>query len=251
MTLESFVVTEMLQRLEQQGAVLRRQAVDMATALGREEYPAALDASAEAHRLLDKFVATMDAIEDHVVARDGLGELGEAFGELTLRARALVFKTQLDVFRDALRTPVARERVRGWFVDSHPDIDALTAFGHAQLTLIQSIWTPYRKDEAQPPGMIDADRTNIYRTVIRVAQRALRELPQAPPLQRFLTHGLSANDLPEIQLACRQIASVTGQPIDLDANLKLNVDLDPGPPGPQLVRRPRRPLVVNGTPEKP
>jgi hypothetical protein len=250
MTLDSYVVAEMLQRLEQQGAVLRRQALDIATALSREEYPAALDASAEAHRLLDKFVATMEAIADHVVARDGLGELGEAFGELTLRARALVFKTQLGVFREALGTPAARERVRGWFVESHPDIDALTAFGHERLTLIHSIWTPYRKDEAQPPGMIDADRTDIYRTVIRVAQRALRELPQAPPLQRFLAHGLSANDLPEIQLACRQIVSVTGQPLDLDANVKL--DLAPGPrPSRRLVLRPRRPLMVNGTPEKP
>jgi hypothetical protein len=242
MTLESYLVAEMLQRLEQQGTVLRRHAVDIATALNRDEYPAALDVSAEAHGMLDKFVATMEAIADHVVAHDGLGQLGEAFGELTLRARAMVFKTQLGMFRDALSTPAARERVRGWFVDSCPEINALTAFAHDRLTTIHAIWTPYREGEPQPAGMTDADRANIYRTVVRVAQRTLCELPDEPEMSRFLAHGIAANDLPEIQLACRQIVSVTGRPLDLGyghSHVR------------HLARKPRRVLVANGTPEEP
>ena len=242
MTLESYLVAEMLQRLEQQGTVLRRQALDIATALSKDEYPAALDVSAEVHRVLDKFVSTMEAIQDHIVAHDGLGQLGEAFGELTLRARALVFKTQLGVLRDALRSPAAQARVRGWFVESCPGIDPLTAFAYQRLTTIHAIWMPYREGQPQPPGMTDADRANIYRTVVRVAQRALCELPDEPELSRFLAHGMAANDLPEIQLACRQIVSVTGRPIDLD--------LGHGP-GRHLLRKPRRVLVANGTPEEP
>lgn len=241
MTLESYLVAEMLQRLEQQGTVLRRHALDIATALSKDEYPAALDVSAEVHRVLDKFVSTMEAIQDHIVAHDGLGQLGEAFGELTLRARALVFKTQLGVFRDALRSPAAQARVRGWFVESCPGIDALTAFAHERLTTIHAIWMPYREGQRQPPGMTDTDRANIYRTVVRVAQRALCELPDEPELSRFVAHGMTANDLPEVQLACRQIVSVTGRPIDLDR----------GQHGRQLLRKPHRMLVASGTPEEP
>lgn len=238
MQLESYVVAEMLQRLEQQGAALRRHAVEVATAVGKDEYAAALDVSGEVHRVLDKFVSTMEVIQEHVVAHDGLGQLGEAFGELTLRARALVFKTQLGVLRDGLRTPAAQARVQGWFVESCRGIDALTAFAHERLTTIHAIWMPYREGQPQPPGMTDADRANIYRTVVRVAQRALCELPDEPELSRFLAHGMAANDLPEIQLACRQIVSMTGRPLDLGH-------------GRHLVRKPRPVLVANGTPEEP
>lgn len=240
MTLESYLVTEMLQRLEQQGAVLRRHALDIATALSKDEYPAALDVSAEVHRVLDRFVSTTEAIQEHVVAHDGLGQLGEAFGELMLRARALVFKTQLGVLRDGLGTADAQARVQEWFVESCPGIDALTAFAHERLTAIHAIWMPYREGQPQPRGMTDADRANIYRTVVRVAQRALCELPDEPQLSRFLAYGVAANDMPEIQLACRQIVSVTG------------AALDHGPgPGRQRVRKPRRAQVANGTPEEP
>src|ERR1700753_661791 len=108
MRLESYLVVEMLQRLEQQRGALRRHAVDIATALSKDEYPTALDSSAEVHRVLDKFVATMDVIEDHIVAHDGLGALGESCGELTLRARVLVLGAQFDLLRDALRSPPIR-----------------------------------------------------------------------------------------------------------------------------------------------
>jgi hypothetical protein len=238
MRLESYLVAEMLQRLEQQGGVLRRHAFEIATALGKDEYPAALESSAEVHRVLDKFVSTMEMIADHIVAHDAMGALGEAFGELTLRARALVLVAQLGLLRDALRSPAAQARVRGWFVDPYPGIDELTAFVRERLTTIHAIWMPYREGQPQPPGMTDADRASIYRTVVRVAQRALCELPEEPALARFLERGIEATDLPEVQLSCRQIVTVLGVQIDLG-------------PGRQLVRKPRRLAVMNSVAEEP
>jgi hypothetical protein len=238
MRLESYLVVEMLQRLEQQGGVLRRHAVEIATALSKDEYPAALESSAEVHRVLDKFVSTIKMLREHIVAHDGMGRLGEAFGELTLRARALVLGAQLGLLRDALRGPAAQARARGWFVDPYPGIDELTAFVHGRVTAIHAIWMPYRQGQPQPPGMIDTDRANIYRTVVRVAQRALCELPDEPALARFLDHGIEAADLPEVQLSCRQIVTV----------LSLQIDLGPGQ---QLLRKPRRLVAMNRAAEEP
>jgi hypothetical protein len=86
--------------------------------------------------------------------------------------------------------------------------------------------------------MTDADRANIYRTVVRVAQRALCELPEEPALARFLERGIEATDLPEVQLSCRQIVAVLGVQIDLG-------------PGRQPARKPRRVAVMNGVAEEP
>jgi hypothetical protein len=238
MRLESYLVAEMLQRLEQQGGALRGHTVEIATALGKDDYPAALASSVELQRVLDKFVSTMEVLQDHIVAHDGMGALGEAFGELTLRARALVLLAQLGLLRDALRSPAAQARARGWFVASCPGIDELTAFVRERLTTIHAIWMPYRGGQPQPRGMSDADRANIYRTVVRVAQRALCELPDEPPLARFLEHGIEAADLPEVQLSCRQIVLV------------LSLEIDPGPARPFL-RKPRRLATVSVAPEEP
>jgi len=238
MRLESYLVVEMLQRLEQQGGLLRRHAVEAATALGKDEYAAALALSDELHRLLDKFVATMEMLRDHIVAHDRMGALGEAFGELTLRARSLVLLAQLGLLRDALRSPAAQARARGWFIDPCPGIDELAAYVHERLTTIHAIWMPYRQSQAQPSGMTDTDRANIYRTVVRVAQRALCELPDEPPFARFLEHGIAATDLPEVQLSCRQIVTVLGQPSELGT-------------GGHLLRKPRRLAATSGPAEEP
>jgi len=75
---ESYIVAELLQRWEQQGAALRPNAVEIATALNkdnRDEYPAARAASAELTRTLETFVATTEMLEGHVTARDGMGPL--------------------------------------------------------------------------------------------------------------------------------------------------------------------------------
>src|SRR5947209_1039746 len=102
MTIESYLVAEMLQRLEQQLTMVRPNAIEIAAAISRDQYPAALTASAELHRALDAFVATTEILEDHIVARDGLGPLGDAIGELALRGRGLVIVAQLDLLQTAL-----------------------------------------------------------------------------------------------------------------------------------------------------
>lgn len=234
MGIESYVLAEMLQRLETQGAMLRPHAVEIATSLSKDEYPAARDASAELLRALDSFVITTKILHDHVVANDGMGASGESLGELTLRARAMVLVDQLGLLRDALGDPVAHARVQEWFTGRFHDIGDLIAFVHDRIARIHAMWTPYRIAQPQPPGMTEPDRSSFYRTAIRVAQRALCELRDEPELARFLDNGIAAADVPEVRLACERI----------DAILGLQLDVEVGRPATRKPRRPRTPNVV-------
>ena len=110
MGIESYLVAEMLQRLEAQGAMLRPHAAAIATSLTKDEYPKARDASAELLRALDGLVNTTKILGDHVVATDGMGEIGESIGELILRARGLVVLDQFNVrvLAAGMREPLRR-----------------------------------------------------------------------------------------------------------------------------------------------
>jgi hypothetical protein len=236
MRVECFFVAELLQRLEQQGGALRPHAVEVAAALSRDQYPAALEASTELTRVLDMFVTTTEVLQDHVVAHDGMGKPGGSFGELALRARGMVVIGQFGLLRDAFRDPAVQARTRGWFVDPVQGITDVDAFVRERLSKIHAIWMPYREGEPQLPGMTDSDRASLYRITVRVAGGALRELRDQPPLARFLEKGVAATDLSEIQLACRQI----------DAVLCLHIDVE----GRQLLPKPRPVHATNGASEK-
>lgn len=213
---ESYVVAEMLQRMEQQNQQLRPHAVEVAAALSKDEYPTALQAAAELHHALDTFVATSEVLRGHIVAHDGMGKLGESLGELALRARTFVLVAQLDLLREELCDPAARMRTRGWFVGRFQGIADVDAFVRQRLDTIHGLWLPYRQDKPQPAGMTDADRVNLYRTMIRVAQRALHALRDEPDLARFLDSGLAATDMIQIHLACRQIVAMLGLQLDTE-----------------------------------
>jgi hypothetical protein len=216
MRLESYLVAELLQRLEQQGGALRSRALEIAAALNKDRYPVALETSMELTRMLSMFVATAASLQDHVVARDGMGEVGDSLAELILRARGMVLAAELGRLRAALDEPQARERTRGWFRGELHDIEAVASFLHARLTRIHAIWLPHRRDQPQPPGMTEMDRSNMYRTAIRVAQRALRELLDEPGLASFLHRGTAATDLAEINAACKQIVAALSVQIDTE-----------------------------------
>jgi hypothetical protein len=233
MSVEAYLVAEMLQRMEQQIPVIRPQAGDIAVALSKDEYPAAREASAELHRTLDAFVAATQMLRDYVIANDRLGPLGEAFGELTLRARALVLDAQLELLHVALSAPALQKRIRAWFVGQFSAIADVITHVRNRVTKVHAIWLPYRADQPQLPGMTDADRAKIYRTMLRVGQRALAELPDEPAFVRFLDCGMAANDLPDVQLACKRI--------DMVLWLQLDIEL-----GRQGQRRPRRNVAANG-----
>lgn len=238
MRIESYLVAEMLQRLEQQSVMLRPHTIEIATALKRDEYLAAREASAELTRVLDAFVTTTTMLQDHVVAHDGLGELGESLGELTLRACGVVLVAQLDLLREALDEPDAGARARGWFTGPLPGIAEIVAYVRQRLTEVHAIWRPYRADQPQLPGMTDTDRATVYRTMIRVAQRTLGELRDEPAFAHFLDHGMSATDLSEVYLACRRIDLVLGLQVDSEA-------------GRVTGRKQRRSRTPNGVPERP
>jgi hypothetical protein len=209
---ESFIVSEMLQRMEQQNQLLRPAAVEVAAALCKDEYPTALEAAADLHRVLGSFVATTEALQEHVIARDGMGDLGESLDELALRARTLVLRAQLELLREELRETGAHARARDWFVGRFQGIADVDAYIRERLDRIHALWLPYRRDQPQQDGMTDPERASLYRTMVRVAQRQLQALCDDPDLAEFLASGLAATDLVEIHLACRQIVTVLGLP---------------------------------------
>jgi hypothetical protein len=213
MKFESYVVSEMLQSMERQHALLRPLAVEVAAALYKDDYQAALEASAELYRVMDPFVATLEVLQDHVVAHDGMGELGESLAELALRVRGLVVLAELDILRQELPEATVRVRARGWFVGQFEGkgVAEVTAWVRQRLTAIHAMWQPYRHGQPQPPGMTDVDRANLCRMMVRVAEQAMRALPGDPGLARFLERGLAATDLVQVHLACRQIVAVLGQ----------------------------------------
>jgi hypothetical protein len=141
----------------------------------------------------------------------------------------MVLVGQLTLIRDALRDPAARARASGWFGGRFHGIDEMTVFIQERLTHIHAIWMPYRQDRPQPAGMTEAERGSVYRTVVRVAQRALCELRDEPEVGRLLDSGLAATDVPEIHVACKRIATV----------LSAEIDVEPGRPTQLKARRVR------------
>ena len=215
MRFESFVMTEMLLKMEQLGAVLRPRFDQIAQAVHGNEYTAALTTSAALVPVLDTFAATTATLQVHVVANDGMGE-AESLGELVLRARALVIGAQHARLRDAFQEPAVRDRSRRWFVGCCRGITDMTAYVQDKLTNIHAIWLPYRQDKPQPAGMTEPDRASLHRIAVRVAQRALGELPSEPEVARFLEGGLAATDLTDVYTACKQMQTVFGVKIDLE-----------------------------------
>jgi hypothetical protein len=216
MSVEAFLVAEMLQRMEQQIPVIRPQAVEIATALSKDEYLAARKASAALHRALDSFVTTTQLLQDHIVANDGLGELGASLGELVLRGRGLVLVANLDVLCNVFRDPAVQARAHGWFAGQVGGIADVRARVSDRLSKIHAIWTPHRPDQAALPGMTETERTTLYRMMVRVAQRELRNVRHEPEVARLLSHGMAATDLPEVHLACNQIDAVLTMQIDIE-----------------------------------
>ncbi len=239
MRVESYLVAEMLQRLEQQLATLRLQGAQLATALGRDQYAAALEASDELYRALDAIVATTEILRDHIVRRDDLGKLGEGLGELVLRARSFVIVTQFDLLQAGLAEPAVEARTRGWFTGQFEGqgIAEVRTHVRARLAEIHATWRPYRQDQPLVPGMTETERTSICRSMIRVAQRALAELFGEPDLAWFLEHGAAATDLAEIHVACKQIV----------AALNVQIDVELSRP---LLRRTRRAAPPSGAMER-
>lgn len=218
MRVESYLIAEMLQCLEQQTLMVRPNAVDLAAALSKEDYLLALDATAALERVLEVLVTTGEGLRAHIVARDRMGEICESPGELALRASTLVIVTQLDILREELRDPVVQPRVRNWFRGRFQGqgIVEVGAFVDERLRQIHGRWLPYRRDQPLLIGMTDGDRAELYRTMIRVAQGALHALIDEPDLAQFLDGGLAATDLVQVHLACRQICSVLHQPVEVD-----------------------------------
>jgi hypothetical protein len=227
MPFQSRVVVEALQGLERQLAVHRDPLAQVATALSTGHFAPALQATEELRDVLAIIVSLYQRLYANVVPLDEMGGPVESLGELALRARRMVIMAQLEHLRDLLREPKASERARSWFVGDFASIDDVTAFFTGRFAQINQIWTPYRQAHASAAGMSSIDRITLYRTSVRVAQGALRELRNHPDLAYLLRAGQGAVDWPEVRTACSEIAVAVAVQVDVTSG---RVPLVPVPP---------------------
>jgi hypothetical protein len=156
--------------------------------------------------VLDKIVATTTPLQRCIVPADGLGATVESLTELVVRARRMVTIAQVDVLRDVIRGSNAAERAQGWFIGRFRHVDHLADYFTNEFYRIHSMWTQYRQDDRRAASMSDEDRLTLYRTALRVAQRAMHDLPREPSLAHLLEKGTAAHHWPQVQAACTQIS---------------------------------------------
>ncbi len=209
-------IVEMLQRLAQQGAKFRPLVAEVATAVSKGDFRAALELNGKLQGVLESIVASTALLREQVIHADGMGEPGESLGELAIRARGVVIAMQMGHLRDALRDAAVVSRVHEWFVGKYRSIDDVAMFFRDGLHRINGIWRPYRCDQPALAGVSRADRLTMYLTTVRIAQRALQELGDDPDLAMFLEKGASAIELPDVHTACKQILTVLGLHIDVE-----------------------------------
>jgi hypothetical protein len=221
MRLESYLVAEMLKGLDSQAAKLRSHTATIAKALSAQDHPMALEAARALETALGKFVATTGLLEQHIVAQDGLGALGEALDELILRARARVVQEAIGQLRAALVPVDGQGRSGDWYIGRFRCFADVATFVEERIAQVHGYWRPYRHDQPRLAGMTEADRELVYNAMLRTGQSALRLLDQEADLVCFLEAGARATDLPAIQQACRAIASMLGFRIEVEPGCSL------------------------------
>lgn len=214
MGIESYVVAEMLLRLEEHNAVLKPQFAEVAAAMHCGDWANALSASGELSRILDVLVTATNSLEDYVVAHDGFGATGDSVLELGLRARSMVLLAQLDVLRQAAVKPETSTRMSAWFGHFN-SFDGIDAFIRQSIEEVHRIWRPFATNQPPSQGMTLSEQASVYRTMVQVAHRQMRVLVDNRTLTAFLDKGIAATDIPDVHLACKRIASVLATEFDV------------------------------------
>jgi hypothetical protein len=217
MRLDPRTVVELLQRLERQHAEHRPHLADVTMAINKSDYEQAAESTGNLHSVLESIIVTRARLREYVVSVDSLGEPGSLI-ELAIRARRVVITMQADRLRDAFSHSEAVARARGWFVGRFRKIDEVITFLD-ELTKSACPWERYREGQPLPVGMKDADRTVMYRTTVRIAQRTMRELGTDPDLLHFLRSGIAATDWLDAHAGCKQIASALAGEIDVESDV--------------------------------
>jgi hypothetical protein len=216
MKLDPRTVVELLQRLERQHAEHRPHLADVAMAINKSDYEQAAEATGNLHSVLESIIVTRARLREYVISVDSLGEPGSLI-ELAIRARRVVIAMQADRLRDTFSDSGGMARTRSWFVGRFRKIDEVITFLD-ELTKSACSWERFREGQPLPVGMKDADRSVMYRTTVRIAQRTMRELGSDPDLLHFLRCGIAATDWLDAYTGCKQIATALAGEIDVESD---------------------------------
>lgn len=206
MKFESVGVLNMLRDLEQQVKIYRCHTARVASTLDEGQFAAVREATDALRGVLDVILDMTSTLQACIIPLDGLGDTVESLAELAIRARRMVVVAQTDMLRDVLRGPVAAERTRGWFLGRFRHVDHVADFFASEFYQINNIWLQYRRDDRRAARMESEDRIILYKTALRVADQAVRNLGNDPALAQFLKKGAAAENWPEVKSACMEIA---------------------------------------------
>jgi hypothetical protein len=221
--LDPRTVVELLQRLERQHAEHRPHLADVAMAINKSDYEQAAAATGNLHSVLESIIVTRARLREYVISVDSLGEPASLI-ELAIRARRVVITMQADRLRDAFSGSGVVPRTRGWFVGKFRKIDEVIVF-LGELTKSTCSWERYREGQPLLAGMKEADRSMMYRTTVRIAQRTMHELGSDPDLLHFLRCGIEATDWLDAYAGCKQIATALAGEIDVESDTSVVAQL--------------------------
>jgi hypothetical protein len=189
-----------LQALRQQLAASLRHHTAQRDALRRADRAAALRAAADAEQHVRALVVTTERLRARVVPVDGLGDGVASLSELVLRAVRLVVLAEL--------CTVGR-------LVNESSVDAgLVASVQAELNEITEQWRRCRG------AAVDRER---YRSALRKARAAMRNLGATSAFARWLDDGLHRVARPVLRTACARALSALTISIDVEPDMPVLV----------------------------
>ena len=234
MRFRSEVVIGVLQELEKEIVCFRGHVRTAATAVGRGDVTLA---AAEMEGLRRRFeiisTATM-SLKREVIPVDGLGNTMDSLAELVIRATRMAIAVQVSDLNTEIRAAAARDRARAMFAGRFRNIDEVAAFIDDEFFRINGIWMRYRSGGERSAAA--SENRLLYRSAMRAAQRAVREIGGDRDLAHFLREGVAHIEWPGVHHACAQIVAAISVNIDADADRQLLAHSQPVPPSTRRVR---------------
>jgi hypothetical protein len=219
MSSQSSSLLQHLTELQQQIEDVPQCAESLRLAMDSHDLATCLGARLDAERHLCAIAVTTAHIKARVVAADQLGAQVDSLSELVLRAVRIIVLADLALLREVTSGPSACGRSVAVFRAPLDSIDAVASALGAELDRFTERWIGYR-------GLRRVDRA-AYRTALRIAHAAMRQLGRESDAARFLREGRARTDWTALHAVCTRMLAALTVRFDLDPDLSLLVCSQP------------------------
>ena len=150
-----------------------------------------------------------------------LGGEVESLAELAVRLTTAAIARQLETLLAAL-VDVGQALSRKLFVGRFASIGEVVVYVRAELIRINERWCQYRWPDDSETVIVEAQRRARCRRMLDAAQGALMTIGHAADVAHFLRAGKALEALPEVKLACAELAKLIGVLLVPDARVRLS-----------------------------